>query len=76
MLPRVLEVLKEGTRPQGGEERSRMMSHKKRGFPLYSHYHSNHRLIPWKGAELLEDFGLPTFLEALLKALVRGEAGS
>ena len=53
-----------------------MMSHKKRGFPLYSHYHSNHRLIPWKGAELLEDFGLPTFLEALLKALVRGEAGS
>eukprot|EP00439_Symbiodinium_sp_Y106_P063887 s1066_g9.t4 len=45
VLPRALEVLKEGARPQGG-------------------------------AELLEDFGLPTFLEALLKALVRGEAGA
>ncbi|CAE7727175.1 Clpb [Symbiodinium sp. CCMP2592] len=43
VLPRALDVLKEGTRPQGG-------------------------------AELLEDFGLPTFLEALLKALMRGEA--
>ncbi|CAE7613369.1 CLPB [Symbiodinium necroappetens] len=45
VLPRALEVLKEGTRPQGG-------------------------------TELLEDFGLPTFLEALLKALVRGEASA